>query len=63
MVLPDTETLNVIRERIEGGQYSLTETDTGFSVTGPDEIQVQFRVCATFSSTYYALLNKNTVSQ
>jgi len=44
VVLPDTESLAVIRERIEGSQCSLTETDPGFSVTGPDEIQVRFRV-------------------
>lgn len=43
VVVPDIERLGVIRERILSSQYPLIETDAGFSVTGPDEIQVQFR--------------------
>jgi len=44
VVLPDTEALNVIQARTADSQYAVTETDDGISVTGPDEIQVRFRV-------------------
>jgi catechol 2,3-dioxygenase len=44
VVLPHTEALDAIRERIADSQYSITETDDGISVTGPDEIEVRFRV-------------------
>ncbi|WP_075936300.1 VOC family protein [Halosegnis longus] len=43
VVLPDTETLVKLRERLTAGQYPLTETETGFAVTGPDEIQMRLR--------------------
>lgn len=42
-MLPEAETLAVVRERIETSQYSLTEQENGFGVTGPDGIQVRLR--------------------
>lgn len=44
VVLPNTEALDGIRERTVDSQYPVTETDDGISVTGPDEIEVRFRV-------------------
>ncbi|WP_193571775.1 VOC family protein [Haloarcula sp. JP-L23] len=44
VVLPDTGALDEIQERIADSQYPVTETDDGISVTGPDEIEVRFRV-------------------
>lgn len=44
VVLPDTEALDAIRERIEDSQYTVSEMDDGISVIGPDEIEVRFRV-------------------
>lgn len=44
VILPETEVLDVIRDRIADSQYTVTEVDNGISVTGPDEIEVQFRV-------------------
>jgi catechol 2,3-dioxygenase len=44
VILPETTALDVIRERITDSQYTVTETDDGISVTGPDEVEVRFRV-------------------
>lgn len=43
VILPETETLDVIRERISDSQYTVTVTDNGIAVTGPDEIEVRLR--------------------
>jgi catechol 2,3-dioxygenase len=43
VVLPGTEVLNVIRERISDSQYTITARDEGIAVTGPDEIEVRLR--------------------
>jgi len=44
VVLPDLEALDVVRERTTDSQYPVTEMEEGISVTGPDEIEVRFRV-------------------
>lgn len=44
VVLPDAEALTVIENRITDNQYTVREMDDGFSVTGPDEIEVRFRI-------------------
>jgi catechol 2,3-dioxygenase len=43
VVLPETEALDVIRERISDRQYTITARDDGIAVTGPDEIEVRLR--------------------
>ncbi|EMA54809.1 VOC family protein [Halococcus salifodinae] len=44
VVLPETEALETIRDRVAGSQFAVTETTDGISVIGPDEIEVRFRV-------------------
>lgn len=44
VVLPHREVLDVINDRAAESQYAVTETDDGISVTGPDGIEVRFRV-------------------
>lgn len=44
VVLPEPEAFDVIRRRITDSQHPVTEMDDGISVTGPDEIEVRFRV-------------------
>ncbi|WP_408960661.1 VOC family protein [Natrinema sp. 74] len=44
VLLPDTEALDVIQARIDDSQYPITETENGIAVTGPDEIEVRFRI-------------------
>jgi catechol 2,3-dioxygenase len=44
VVLPEAGALDAVRERIADGLYTVTETDDGISVAGPDEIRVRFRV-------------------
>lgn len=44
MVLPKTEALDVIQDRTADSQYPVTEADDENSVTGPDDIEVRFRV-------------------
>lgn len=44
VVLPETEALDVLRGRITDSPYPVTEVDDGISVTGPDGIEVRFRV-------------------
>lgn len=44
VVLPNTAALAEIRDRTAESQYTVTETDEGISVTGPDEIEVRVRV-------------------
>lgn len=44
VVLPEQGALDVIRARIADSQYTVTEMDDGISVTGPDEIELRFRV-------------------
>lgn len=44
VLIPDTEALDVIQARTADSQCSVTETEDGIAVTGPDEIEVRFRV-------------------
>ena len=44
VIVPEPRTLDVIRERIRDSHYTVTEVADGLAVTGPDEIQVRFRV-------------------
>ncbi|WP_435076250.1 VOC family protein [Halococcus sp. AFM35] len=44
VVLPEMEALAAIRDRVAGSQFTVTETDDGISVVGPDEIEVRLRV-------------------
>jgi len=44
VVLPDTAALDAVQGRIADSQYPVTEVDDGISVTGPDQIEVRFRV-------------------
>ena len=44
VLIPDTEALDVIRSRTADSQCSVTETENGIAVTGPDDIEVRFRV-------------------
>jgi catechol 2,3-dioxygenase len=44
VVLPETQALAAIRDRVAGSQFTVTETTDGISVIGPDEIEVRFRV-------------------
>ena len=44
VVLPETQALVAIRDRVAGSQFTVTETDDGISVVGPDEIEVRLRV-------------------
>jgi catechol 2,3-dioxygenase len=44
VVLPETQALAAIRDRVAGSQFTVTETNDGISVIGPDEIEVRFRV-------------------
>lgn len=44
VVVPNTEALGVLHDRTADSQYTVTEMDNGISVTGPDEIEVRFRV-------------------
>lgn len=44
VVVPEPETLDAIRERLRTTRYSVSAVDDGFSVTGPDSIEVRFSV-------------------
>ncbi|WP_370515774.1 VOC family protein, partial [Halapricum sp. CBA1109] len=44
VVVPETGSLAAVRDRIADGRYVVTETDDGITVTGPDGIEVRFRV-------------------
>ncbi|WP_323192528.1 VOC family protein [Halostella sp. PRR32] len=44
VVVPHEEALTELRDRTADSQYGITETNDGISVTGPDEIEVRFRV-------------------
>lgn len=44
VVLPEAETLEVIRTRITDSRHTVTEMDDGISVTDPDEIEIRFRI-------------------
>ncbi|MFB6223172.1 MAG: VOC family protein, partial [Haloarcula sp.] len=44
VVVPDTAVLDEIRARTAASQYPVSETDDGVAVTGPDGIEVRFRV-------------------
>ena len=44
VVLPETQALEAIRDRITDNQFTATETTDGISIIGPDEIEVRFRV-------------------
>ncbi|WP_247731041.1 VOC family protein [Halovivax limisalsi] len=43
VVLPDGESLDALRERIAESEYEETDSDAGFAVSGPDEIEARFR--------------------
>jgi len=42
VVVPDTAALTEIRDRTADSGYPVTDLDDGFSVSGPDEIEVRF---------------------
>ena len=44
VILRETGALEAIRERIADSQYAVFVTDDGIRVSGPDEIEVRFRV-------------------
>lgn len=44
IVVPESAALETIRERLAASQHTVTELDDGIAVTGPDEIEVRFRV-------------------
>ncbi|CCQ33975.1 Catechol-23-dioxygenase protein [Halorhabdus tiamatea SARL4B] len=44
VLLPDTRTLEAVENRVAASQYSATQTAASLSVTGPDDIEVRFRV-------------------
>ncbi|WP_096390733.1 VOC family protein [Halopenitus persicus] len=44
VVLPDAAALEALADRLADGEYAVTEVDDGVSVTGPDGIEVWFRV-------------------
>ncbi|OIB56768.1 VOC family protein [Natrialba sp. SSL1] len=44
VVVSDAAALETIRDRLAAGQYTATELDDGVAVTGPDDIEVRFRV-------------------
>lgn len=44
VVLPETQVLDELQDRLAESQYTETETDDGFSVTDSDGIEIRFRV-------------------
>ncbi|WP_081661476.1 VOC family protein [Halopiger djelfimassiliensis] len=44
VILPDTQTLDALRERLAASQVTVTETDSGIAVTAADGIEVRFRL-------------------
>ncbi|WP_135830037.1 VOC family protein [Halorussus halobius] len=44
VVVPQARALDAIRDRLSASQYAMAETDDGVAVTGPDDIEVRFRV-------------------
>ena len=44
VLLPEAQALETIRDRISGSQFTVTGTDDGISIIGPDEIEVRFSV-------------------
>ncbi len=44
ILLPEPEAIDALRERIADSRYTPTETEGGISVTGPDGIEMRFRV-------------------
>jgi catechol 2,3-dioxygenase len=44
VVVPDTDSLAAVRDRVADGRYAVTETDDGIAVTGPDGVEVRMRV-------------------
>ncbi|SDY23793.1 VOC family protein [Halopenitus persicus] len=44
VVLPDGAALEALEGRLADGEHAVTEVDDGVSVTGPDGIEVRFRV-------------------
>ena len=43
VVVPDSEALDAVRDRLEDNQYSVTEAAGGFSVDDPDGIEIRLR--------------------
>lgn len=43
VVLPDSESFDALRERLDRSQYSVTETAEGISVSDPDRIEIRLR--------------------
>ncbi|WP_336327626.1 VOC family protein [Halovenus sp. HT40] len=43
VVLPDSESLDALRERLDRSEYSVTETAEGISVSDPDRIEIRLR--------------------
>ncbi|SEP23024.1 catechol 2,3-dioxygenase [Halogranum amylolyticum] len=44
VILPETQALDALRDRLAGSQATVTETDKGISITDSDEIEVRFLV-------------------
>ncbi|WP_224269779.1 VOC family protein [Haloprofundus salinisoli] len=44
VVLPGTETLDALRDRLAGSESTVTETDEGIVVRDADDIEIRFRV-------------------
>lgn len=44
VLLPEPEARDAVESRIADSQYTVTETTDGIAVTGPDDIEVRFRV-------------------
>ncbi|GAA0464628.1 VOC family protein (plasmid) [Halococcus dombrowskii] len=44
VVLPEAQTLETIRDQVAGSQFTVTKTDDGISIIGPDEIEIRFSV-------------------
>ncbi|WP_256299545.1 VOC family protein [Haloarchaeobius salinus] len=43
VVLPDADALDAVQDRVAEGRYTVTGTDDGIAVTGPDGIEMRFR--------------------
>ncbi|WP_226008391.1 VOC family protein [Natrinema salinisoli] len=44
VVLPGTQALDALRDRLIGSQFNVTETDAGIVVRDADEIEIRFRI-------------------
>ncbi len=44
VLVPDAAALDAVRDRVTASEYPVTGRDDGFAVTGPDDVEVRFRV-------------------